>query len=33
MEDGTILYFVDEIEIVIKFWKDYFKNRLKIEIE
>ncbi|MGA9638575.1 MAG: hypothetical protein WBQ70_08760 [Flavobacterium sp.] len=33
MEDGTILYFVDEIEIVIKFWKDYFKNRLNIQIE
>lgn len=33
MEDGTILYFVDEIEIVIKFWKDHFKNRLDIEIE
>lgn len=33
MEDGTILYFVDEIEIVIKFWKDHFKNRLDFEIE
>jgi hypothetical protein len=32
MEDGTTLYFVDEIELVINFWKDYFNNTLLILI-
>jgi len=32
MEDGTTLYFVDEIEIVINFWKSYFKNKLNIVV-
>ncbi|MDI1304656.1 MAG: hypothetical protein PSX42_07420 [bacterium] len=31
MEDETTLYFVDEIELVIIFWKDYFKNTLNIK--
>ncbi|MEY2868291.1 MAG: hypothetical protein RIR01_715, partial [Bacteroidota bacterium] len=30
MEDGTTLYFVDEIGLVIIFWKDYFRNTLNI---
>lgn len=32
MKDGTVLHFEDEIEKVINFWKDYFKNQLGIEI-
>jgi len=30
LEDGTILHFVDEIEAVINFWIDYFRNNLKV---
>ena len=30
MEDGTKLWFVDEIAKVIKFWKEYFRDRLNI---
>ncbi len=32
MLDGTVLHFEDEIEKVINFWIDYFKNQLGIEI-
>ncbi len=32
MENGETLYFIDEIELVINFWKNYFKNKLKIAI-
>lgn len=32
MLDGSVIYFVDEIEKVIEFWKDYFKTKLNIEI-
>ena len=31
MEDGTKLYFIDIIESVMNFWKEYFKNKLEIE--
>ena len=33
MENGEVLYFVDEIEKVMEFWKDYFKSKLNIELQ
>lgn len=33
MQDGSRLYFDDEIKIVMQFWKDYFKNTLHIQVE
>ncbi|MBC8052029.1 MAG: hypothetical protein H7Y13_03095 [Sphingobacteriaceae bacterium] len=32
MADGCILYFLDEIENVISFWKSYFESQLKIKV-
>lgn len=32
MSDGKKLYFEDEIEKVVNFWKDYFKTQLGIEV-
>jgi hypothetical protein len=28
LEDGSVLYFIDEIETVLEFWKEYFKTTL-----
>lgn len=33
LENGTILYFIDEIEKVIFFWRTYFKTKLNIIIQ
>ncbi len=32
IDNGKTLYFVDEIDLVINFWKNYFKNELKRDL-